>query len=535
MPKIRGKLWCLGPSVSVACTYRSMTNETARGALTRLTGVREPEMVGYCEWLFAMQATSVWVPTQAKRYARALATLWNASDETDATLYELEETHYADEHVKRKARMKAFAEMELEGRLIGGRAQRLGAEGNVKSEPAKKEKAARLTVDLRVPASMEGAWLVGFLKDALASVPDEHGPMRAAFVPDASDAALRTAFDDLRNPRRTYEFKYFSDDSALAMRSGNKIVFMDVDISSCDKSHGPRVFETLYHLFPTKFHAGIEYLVEQLRVRITIRSAHDRTTKVVLKPREPVLYSGSTLTTLVNNVANLMIAWSIARLQPTTPQGVELAARDVGYIVTSKVHTQWESIQFLKHSPVEWNGETAPVMNLGVFLRSLGTSRVYEPLPGERWRDVAKRQVVTLCKSLYPTYVPDAVALLQARYEREVSYAEATPTNLPYIASMKTREGTRVVLPIGVCLQRYGLTQAETLEFVCARGEPGHCYAGHDLERILSADYDLCQNDWLVGPFTAHTAPVDHTEQVTPAQLDTVLRGKPRDCRTGPG
>lgn len=508
-----GKLWLLGPSVSVASTVKSISNKTLAGALTRLTGVREPELPGYCQWLFAMQRSSLWVRERVSFYRDMMLKYWESPLESDDHTLTLEQNHYADEHPKRLTRISAFNELEATRRIMESRTERHGTEGHIKLEQARHKKYARLTVDLGVPASLIGAWITSFLKQAIAEVPYTTREMEARFIPSASDADLTTAFQLLLNPPAKYAFAYFSDDSCVAIRTSTGLQFADVDISSCDKSHGALVFEALLSLFPKKFIDPLLLLMEQLRTRIKIRNVHDRQVSVVLRPREPVLYSGSTLTTLVNNIANLMIAWSIERLQIDTVEGVEAAARDVGYIVTVKRHTHPEQLQFLKHSPVLVNGEVRPVVNLGVFLRALGLSRVY--VGSQPWHIEAMSNVASLIDSLYPTNRPDMLH----NWRKRIFAAGITPTSttiqLPYLTATKTK-GPVTTIPIADVLIRYGLTSAPTFQALCERGAPGEVYAGSDIGSILALDYDLEMNNTVDGHFPEHNTPWLDNPQAIP-------------------
>lgn len=509
MPRGRtpGRLWALGPCVSVACSVLRASNITLAGALTRLTGDREAQLPGFCAWLFGMQATSSWLDGTASQYAEQLAVHTTWSEETYAGIAQWEEDHYLDPHEKLALRKEAMEIMMTEGKIIDSRVTKHGVEGKLKLEVAKFGKYGRLTVDLLVPASLLGAWGTKFIKEMMANTPYESSTMRARFVPSASDDDLRRIFSDLRFPKHRYEFGYFSDDSVLAMTIGGVTTYMDIDISSCDKSHGFRVFRCLKLITPPHLHRCLDLLVEQLTSRIQIRDVNNRQRKLILKPTEPFLYSGSTLTTIVNNVANLMIAWSIDRMQPDTPEGVVIAARDVGYIVTTKVHKRWEQLQFLKHSPVMTpSGDIAPVVNLGVFFRALGITRVRDlNLTVE---EQSAGLVLGLIDSLYPTYRPSSLQTMRNRFSQWTRVGRAAPTltQLPYLARSKT-QGPLQILDDHAVLERYQLSSSPTLSDLAHSSVPGSSHHGEDSQLILTQDYDLTANPFDSEEFPHRTAP----------------------------
>jgi len=104
--------------------------------------------------------------------------------------------------------------------------------------------------------------------------------------------------------------------------------------------------------------------------------------------RDPRLYSGSVLTVIINNFANLLIGLEMQRLCPepsrvTRAEYAALyvsAAENVGYGVKVQECTVPEDMQFLKHSPSVVEGVYHPWMNLGTWFRGLGTFR--GDLPG---------------------------------------------------------------------------------------------------------------------------------------------------------
>jgi len=137
-------------------------------------------------------------------------------------------------------------------------------------------------------------------------------------------------------------------------------------------------------------------VIDQLRKELVIKSTHKRGKDAItlihgsIDDIDCTLFSGSVLTTLVNNVANLLIARSVYERRCTTCAEIVAAAADVGYVVTMDECDKFENMQFLKHSPfVNDDGVVLPFVNLGVLLRSLGQCN--GDLPGTRNDDLRSR------------------------------------------------------------------------------------------------------------------------------------------------
>ncbi len=104
------------------------------------------------------------------------------------------------------------------------------------------------------------------------------------------------------------------------------------------------------------------------------------------------MYSGSVLTTYINNIANTLIFLSLSEMleelfpdtDPSEEEFADLllrAARRAGYKVTrSPASEHPESLQFLKRSPSVIDGKVVCWLNIGTLLRGFGTIR--GDLPG---------------------------------------------------------------------------------------------------------------------------------------------------------
>jgi hypothetical protein len=244
-------------------------------------------------------------------------------------------------------------------------------------------------------------------------------------------------------------------------------------------------------------------LVEQCQLPIQIIDQNDRRNKVVLEPHTPRLYSGSTITTLINNLANILICKSIVD-SPTLrgPRDIALAAAQVGYILTCEPCHQAQDIQFLKHSPAyDTEGNLCAMLNIGVLLRASGTCR--GELPGKSKIPLETRAMtfqLSLLKGMYPrTHTPLLTNMIEscstiheellqqnrALHTREMQYkVEVHPNDAHHYF---TNEET---------FKRYRLTDEEISYVVDGFGNGSFedSFANSGLDKILKVDYGLgCQ------------------------------------------
>jgi hypothetical protein len=180
------------------------------------------------------------------------------------------------------------------------------------------------------------------------------------FCPEPNPELLRAVFAKLENPPDKGYFVYFSDDSCFSIRvPGQGVKRFNVDISQCDASHGA-VFDALRAVTPEFMQENLDKLLEQCRAPITItppringrrqRDANGDVIKIVLQPLRTILYTGTTITTPTNNMANILIALALAdqiELNGFTDNTIDVAARSCGYIVTLDTCTIFEQMQFL--------------------------------------------------------------------------------------------------------------------------------------------------------------------------------------------
>lgn len=356
-------------------------------ALRRLTGCRLPDQPGEEARLqannhhhFTTTLTGV-LDTLKKQYATHFEGYLGMREEA--------RLHHADPHPKRLLRINAYNELVNTGRIATrhwARCTRAGvpfAEAKMKTEEyAKPGKKPRMIVDLGVAASLQGFRLTEFLKRAQSAEPFRYKGGEIEFIKDPSPETLQRVFDKLISPPGRFYYCYFSDDACLAVRDGAIVRRYNLDISSCDASHTGALFDALIAIMPQHCADDMRVLVEQCSYALKIRNTLKPKQYVVIRPKTPRLYSGSTITTAINNLANLGIACAIVDAAATTPEAVIAAADSAGYIVTVDVCNKPDDLQFLKHSPaVDITGVYRPLLNLGVLLRLSGTCK--RDLPGQ--------------------------------------------------------------------------------------------------------------------------------------------------------
>jgi len=371
-----------------------------RYALRRLTAAREPERPGSHQRLFAAQSAFIkehWeFITNLQRLYEPTFRLYRGWREECAE-------HYADPHPKRALRITAYDELAATGRIHDRLWCRSVLYKLKRDEIAKHGKYARAIADLGVAASLQGFRSTEFLKRAQEQIYGVRGGF-IQFVKTPDTSILQGVFNNLIQPSGRFYFCCFSDDSCLAVRGEEGVRRFNLDISSCDASHGPGIFNAFIHLFPGQFRDDARILVEQCGLPIRIQSYSDPRRRVVLEPKFPMLYSGSTITTCINNLASMLIAYAVSRVVVFTPDAIIRAARDVGYIITLEECTLPEDLQFLKYSPVrDVRGVYRPVLNLGVLLRASGTCR--GDLPGRAHVPLEERAAIfqsALLAGLYP-------------------------------------------------------------------------------------------------------------------------------------
>jgi hypothetical protein len=471
-----------GPTFPHNGVIYSNSNYNQRLAFRRITAVREPESPGNHERLFQAQATFLaangeFIEQLARHVARPL-------EQFNGNLTEALD-HYADPHVKKALRIHAMSHLRY-SEMINRRVWMKTARCFLKlDEIGKVLKYPRNLFSLGVEASLEGFRLAEYLKSAFArrDVQLNRGSVR--FVKSNDYDLLVDAFRLLDAPPADFFMIVFSDDACLAVREAGVVKRYNLDISSCDSSHGAELFAALVTICG-EHRDDAQALVDQCSAPIRIFDLSHPSRFLQLEPSRPMLYSGSTLTTVVNGLAQLFIAKAIDA-SDLTQDGIMLAARNVGYIVTLDFCPTMHHIQFLKYSPVrDAHGVWQPLLNLGVLLRTSGNCRGDLPGRGDLLQRALARQAGLLL-SLYPHFRFSLIDALRskARDVKPVTMAEdlrhhaVTPREMIHISDEE------------VC-ERYGGTQQyyALLELVLQAG-PQIAIATPFTDAVYNKDYGL--------------------------------------------
>lgn len=315
------------------------------------------------------------------------------------TLCEEALEHHDDPHPKKQLRINAMHELETTGEVATRLWLRHVLYKFKRDEIAKPGKFGRMIGDLGVAASLQGFVITKLIKQAMEEEPIEYKGGTIYFCKKPTQKKLKWIFEQLINPSGRFFFCYFSDDSCLSIRINGVVHTFNVDIASCDASHGPALFKLFSEMSHQENMAEcLRILVEQCELPIRVQDVTSKMRtksskrRVTLKCDRPRLYSGSTITTVINNLANILIALSVAEhtFTGSVEAGIREAAEKAGYVVTCENCETYHDIQFLKHSPVfDTNGNIQPLMNVGVLLRMSGTCK--GDLPGSKNESIAAR------------------------------------------------------------------------------------------------------------------------------------------------
>jgi hypothetical protein len=488
-----------GPALSHNARIYSNTNHNLRLAMRRLTGVRLPETPGAHDTLRAAQRVFIKNHYKIIHQLRDMYTpFFKEYSSSEVEMY----LHYADPHQKRALRIQAHDELLETGRSADPDDIWLWSVWwKLKCrEWARPGKYPRAICDLGVAASLRGFVLTSVLKKAQDETEIDFNGGTAVFCKSPDPHQMAKHFRLLHNPPGKFYFVYFSDDSCLAIRQNDGTVkWYNLDISSCDASHTELLFSALLDLVPPgQARHDMELLIKQCSAPLKIVSRVNKKHKIKLIPKSPKLYSGSTLTTAINNLANLLIALAITSsydpLSVHDKDGQNLsmvaAAARVGYILTGcNPLEHFEDVQFLKHSPIfDVNGDIHAMLNLGVLLRASGTCE--GDLPGRG--DIAPRARAFQRGLLLGAYPHASFEILETMrsamglgpivMSNAFEWKVVTPDE-PY---------PNFHVPAINIMRRYRLNQAEydsILDF--ARCDVGYFYSSPGATKILEKDYGL--------------------------------------------
>lgn len=237
----------------------------------------------------------------------------------------LNDVYVEQEHSKRPERLLAREELKQRGwwQRAWACLDTDSVEGLVKpGEWAKFMKYPRLFVSLGKYSIMAAGAVMDRIKGCFGLI--TIAGCQCEFIKSPDKDSMSSVFDKLIFGKQAFYMAYFSDDSCIAINtSDGRRYTCNFDISSCDCSHTRWIFHLL-ELLVQDVHwlvEMIDWAVQQCKAPLVVRSrSGKRDHKVKLQPVDPVLYSGSVLTTVVNNCAQLlMYSVMVDRIRTTGP------------------------------------------------------------------------------------------------------------------------------------------------------------------------------------------------------------------------
>jgi len=358
-------------------------------------------------------------------------------------------------------------------------------------EKAKPGKNPRLIGDYTTPGSILAGYLCEYAKSAFIGCDDaysEHGfnvcGMYSEFVKSTDADTLRRVGEMLASDNRNQHFHH-SDDSLLKIDGK----LYELDISSCDSSNGSPIFDIILWLFEgTQYYDVIDRCVSQCKLPLKLRDPCNFISSVKLQTIRPFEFSGSTLTTLLNEIASTMIGIQISYDKSMTPDAVIQSAIAVGYNVTLVPRENMSQATLLKNS--WWNGES--FLNLGAILRSFGTFS--GDLPGSAKVPLSIR-CEDFCSSLVVAYKhcgsTSVYKALARRYVYHTGYYDSVVIDkLSYSYDNSIKRGD---VDDAALIARYGVSQPEIDElchYIVSRDMFQHISLPI-IDKIYEVDYGL--------------------------------------------
>jgi hypothetical protein len=481
-----------GPAVGHNGVVYANSDRNVELAFQRLTQSRFPEQPGLHDHYKNVQRHYI---KNNEAFYVGLSELYAPKFEYYEGALEEAAQHHGDTHPKRAARIAGWSDLEWGDRVnLNDRKwlDRTVTYKMKKGEIAKPGKVPRMIGDMGVTASLQGFRVTNHLKNAQAAHPIYINGGMMEFIKSPNPHTMKRVFNHLMHPPGRFYMAIFSDDACFSIREGDAVHIFNLDISKCDASHTEAMFDALVLATPECARDDMQVLVEQCQTPIRINSVTNKRRYVILEPMHTVLYSGSTLTTIINNNANITIGKALSECQYTGPESLMIAAASVGYVITVETCTNYEDIQFLKHSPVlGQDGEYHPMLNLGVMLRASGVC--HGDLPGRG--DIKARAMAFqagLLKGMYPytTFeilrnlkkgAGESNEIVDAVVEKMFQYKVADDNTYP------TYEATPASM-----YRRYGLNDLDVSDLVAFShlGYEGHM-TGVVFDKILGKDYGL--------------------------------------------
>lgn len=505
--KIRDKEYVtvFGPCFAHPGRRYKLDDVGLRGAVTRLTCAREPDRPGLHEELRNKQFENYGNSPVFEDFSRWLVSILR-EDALEVAPDEWRLSWVHADHPKRELRIRTHIELYHDGRVTHPTWMSEVKYVCKSGEVLPGGKYLRATGDLGCPATAKAAYMMDKIKGAFSKKYRTTNGSSFQFVKKPERDGLISTFQDILSMREDMSMKCFSDDGIIGINTPQGRYMANTDISACDGSNFDPPFLYLKNIMLEAgfFAEDVRGVFEQCKAKCSIKSIRDtldkltRKRKIILKPKFYTLYSGSTLTTLINNCANFGIfAAVLDELPPFAERKIDemsdlisRASFKVGYLVKCQRCYEPEDLQFLKISPTYVDGELDVFLNLGVMLRNLGVCKGDLPGRGEIktraelfYSDVVKSYVHAGDHIITDALRTKVLATKLDVGQRNRWYQEAT--------SLKIEGPVRNRIPTSALAARYKVSEGE-LEYFADQihdTSTGEIVVSKVLDAIFAADY----------------------------------------------
>jgi len=366
-------------------------------------------------------------------------------------------------------------------------------------EKAKPGKNPRLIGDYTTPGSLLAGYLCEIAKSAFVGCHDSYSEygfdvcgMYSEFVKSTDSVTLDRVGNMLMTDNRNMHFHH-SDDSLFKLDGK----LYELDISSCDSSNGQPIFDIVSWLFDdTQYKDVIDRCIKQCSLCLKVRDPCNNLNSVKLRGIRPFEYSGSTLTTLLNEVASTLIGIQISYDKSSNSCDVINSAMSVGYNVTLVLRDNMSQATLLKNS---WDGNRS-FLNLGAILRSFGTFS--GDLPGSSKIPLDIR-CEDFCASLVLAYkhsgITSVYKALARRYCYHTGYYDDVVKKV--MSYSYNSEFARGEISDDALIDRYDVTQSQIdeLNYYIVNRPMFQLISLPIIDRIYFVDYGLKIVDPVVG------------------------------------
>lgn len=487
-----------GPQFGSHSTMPDCRNDGLRLAVTRLTCVREPETYGLHDELIINQYNiHRLIGEQISQW-----TWWFQGCLLEITAgckdAAFERNRWCDAtHPKRYLRQQARKQIVQYGKTSGTRLREVDYKCKT-GELLADGKYPRAVGDMTCPGSTVLGYFMDWVKEAF-SREYTHMGSTAQFVKTPDHNVLKDMFHKLIYPTY-FHFFFFSDDSIAAVQTLDGPLRFNLDISSCDGSNFRPVFDILEQAMSvdSRYTQDVKWAFKQCSAPCVIKELGG-VGKVKLKPVDHVLYSGSVLTTSINNMANTLIFLAIStrlgnRLLPSQEvrQIILDAGKSVGYILKIDECKHVEDLQFLKHSPSIVGQSIEPWLNIGAVLRGFGTT--VRDLPGRRKLGLEKRARIFTSDVVKGLVHAGNTSILDSFNTKKLgaSFGKRFQTS----ATWNPQNSSGVRIPDESIARRYGLSleEMDELNSLIRTSGFGARVNSPIVNKIMSKDYSYKTN-----------------------------------------